>query len=367
MSTDTVSTQLLSSFDLQGLLLPNRVVMAPMTRARAGKSRIPTPVMADYYAQRSSAGLIITEACTISPQANGWNESPGIYTDEMADAWRPVVESIHQAGGRVFLQLWHCGRASHSDFHDGAPAVAPSAIPIQGDHIHTPSGKKPYETPRALETSEIPSLINDYRLAAERAKAAGFDGVEIHSANGYLLDTFLQSKTNRREDEYGGSVANRYRLLGEVVGAVQDVWPSDRVGVRLSPNGVFNDMGSPDYREQFTYVAGQLNEQGLGYLHVMDGLAFGFHELGAPMTLSDFREQFSGPLMGNCGYTQQSAEKAISGGEADLISFGRPFISNPDLVQRFANRWPLADEAEMSDWYSPTGAKGYSDFPNYTP
>jgi 2,4-dienoyl-CoA reductase-like NADH-dependent reductase (Old Yellow Enzyme family) len=194
------------------------------------------------------------------------------------------------------------------------------------------------------------------------AKTAGFDGVEIHSANGYLLDEFLQSKTNQRTDRYGGSIENRYRMLGEVVQAVSDVWPANRVAVRLSPNGAFNDMGSPDFREQFTYVAQQLDRFGLAYLHVMDGLAFGFHELGEPMTLSEIRQVFRGPLIGNCGYTQETAEKAVNQDPAVLIAFGRPFISNPDLVARFANNWPLNPEAEMSTWYNPTGANGYIDF-----
>jgi len=319
--------------------------------------------MAEYYAQRSSAGLIVTEATTISEEANGWNESPGIYTDAMTQGWKQVVDAVHQKGGVIFLQLWHMGRSSHSSFHHGKPAVAPSAIKIEGDGIHTPTGKQPYEVPRALETAEIPRVVEDYRRAAERAKEAGFDGVEVHGANGYLIDEFLQSKTNHRTDQYGGSVENRYRFLKEVVSAVATVWPAHRVGVRLSPNGVFNDMGSPDFREQFTYVAGQLDSFGLAYLHVMDGLAFGFHKLGEPMTLAEFRKVFHGPLIGNCGYTQETAEKAIAEGHADLIAFGRPFISNPDLVERFKNGWPLAELAPMTDWYSPIGEKGYTDFP----
>lgn len=357
---------LLRSFEMHDLELSNRVVLAPMTRARAGTERIPNSMMAEYYRQRIGAGLVITEATTISESANGWNQSPGIYTDEMVEGWKHTTDAVHESAGLVFLQMWHCGRASHSSFHDGQPSVAPSAIKIDDEYIHTPIGKQPHETPRALETDEIPLIVEDYRKAAQRAKAAGFDGVEVHSANGYLLDTFLQSKTNHREDEYGGSVENRYRLLKEVLEAVTSVWPANRVGVRLSPNGVFNDMGSPDYREQFTYVAGELDKFGLAYLHVMDGLAFGFHEIGEPMTLAEFRNVFSGPLMGNCGYTQETAEAAIAAGNADLISFGRPFISNPDLVERFRNGWPLADGAEMSDWYSPSGEKGYTDFATYS-
>ena len=243
--------------------------------------------------------------------------------------------------------------------------MAPSAIKINGDGIQTPTGKHPYEVPRDLETSEIPRVVDDYRTAAARAREAGFDGVEIHAANGYLIDAFLQSRTNHRTDRYGGSVENRFRFLGEVVEAVTAEWPAGRVGVRLSPNGVFNDMGSPDYREQFMFVASHLDAFGLAYLHVMDGLAFGFHQLGEPMTLADFRRVFRGPLIGNCGYTPETAAAAIASGAADLIAFGRPYISNPDLVERIRNGWPLAEPADMSAWYSPTGAKGYSDFPPY--
>jgi N-ethylmaleimide reductase len=362
---DNQSRQLLQPFNMHNLTLPNRVVMAPLTRSRAGADRIPNELMAEYYVQRASAGLVITEATSISPQALGWNQSPGIYTDEMANGWRLITEAVHSEGGHVFLQLWHCGRASHSDFHNGDSPVAPSAIAIKSDDgIHTPVGKKAYEIPRALESDEIPRIVEDYRRAAERAKSAGFDGVEIHSANGYLLDQFLQSKTNHRTDNYGGTIVKRYRLLGEVVDAVTDIFPANRVAVRLAPNGVFNDMGSPDFHEQFTYVAQQLDSFGLAYLHVLDGLAFGYHELGDPMTLREFRNVFRGPLMGNCGSTQDTAEAAIANGAADLIAFGRPFISNPDLVDRFANDWPLAKSADMSTWYS-FDEKGYADFPKY--
>jgi N-ethylmaleimide reductase len=364
MTTQT-SLALLTPFELQGLLLKNRVVMAPMTRARAGVARLANSLMAEYYAQRATAGLIITEATVISTQANGWENSPGIYTDEQAAAWKEVVKAVHAKGTPIFIQLWHCGRASHTSFHEaeGLP-VAPSAIKINGDAIHTPIGKQPYETPRALATEEVAAVVEDYRLAAQRALAAGFDGIEIHGANGYLIDTFLQSKTNHRSDRYGGSLENRYRFLKEIVEAIATVWPAERIGVRLSPNGIYNDMGSPDYRETFLYVAKQLNVYGLAYLHVMDGLGFGFHELGEPMTLGEFRQVFSHPLIGNCGYTQEMAEEAIRSNSADLIAFGRPFISNPDLVERFANGWSLNPDAEMKDWYYGE-AQGYVDFPFY--
>lgn len=357
--------QLLTPFSLKGLQLKNRVAMAPMTRARAGAERLPNPLMAEYYAQRAGAGLIVSEGTTISLQANGWQHSPGIYTDAQTDAWKQVVDAVHARDSVIFLQLWHTGRASHPSFQpDSQLPVAPSALRIESGEAHTPEGKQPYETPRALDTDEIPQVVVDYRRAAANAKAAGFDGVEIHGANGYLIDEFLQSKTNRRTDRYGGSLENRYRFLQEIVEAVLTVWAPERVGVRLSPNGSFNDMGSPDYRETFLYVARQLNQYGLGYLHLLDGLDFGFHELGEPMGLAEFRAVYDGPLMGNCGYDRADAEQAIAKGDADLISFGRPFISTPDLVERFAHARELNPEADTSVWYS-FDAEGYTDFPTY--
>ncbi|MCL4133984.1 UNVERIFIED_CONTAM: hypothetical protein GTU68_054663 [Idotea baltica] len=326
------------------------------------------PLMAEYYAQRASAGLIISEATVVSKDGGGWRQSPAIWSDEQANAWKQVTEAVHTAGSAIFLQLWHCGRASHSTFteRNSALPAAPSEIVLAGDHIHTPAGKMPYETPRALTEAEIEQTILDYAQAAKRAKDAGFDGIEIHAANGYLLDQFLQSKTNQRSDSYGGSLANRYRLLDRVLNECLKIWPSNRIGVRISPNGVFNDMGSKDYRETFLYVAGNLQKQNLAYLHIVDGLGFGFHELGEPMTLAEFRNVYSNPIMGNCGYTKESAEEAITSGNADMISFGRPFISNPDLAIRFENDWPLEDLADMSLWYS-FDENGYADFKPYSP
>ena len=360
--TKPQSPRLLSTFDMRGVPLRNRVVMAPLTRARAGPERLPNALMAEYYTQRSSAGLIITEATVISEQGCGWVDSPGIYNDAQEVGWKKIVAALHAKGTPVFLQLWHCGRASHSSFHGGKPAVSASAIKINGDSLHTPIGKQPYETPRALETEEVPAVVEDYRKAAARAKAAGFDGVEIHAANGYLIDQFLQSKTNQRTDRYGAGVENRFRFLKEIVEAIATVWPAARIGVRLSPNGNFNDMGAPDFRETFTCAARQLNAYGLAYLHVVDGLAFGFHEQGKPMTLPEFRAVCTGPLMGNCGYTQETAEAALASGQADLIAFGRPYLSNPDLVERFANGWELNRPADLKVWSAP-GAQGYTDFP----
>ena len=338
--------------------------MAPLTRARAGSLRIPNDKMAEYYRQRASAGLIISEATVISEQGIGWVDSPGIYSDEQVLGWKKVVNTVHAAGGVMFLQLWHCGRASHSSFHNGELPVAPSAIQLHGEFIQTPIGKQLYETPQALTIEGIEQIIEDYKQAARRAMQAGFDGIEVHAANGYLIDQFLQSKTNERNDEYGGSIQNRYRFLDEILKAILTEVPSHQVGVRISPNGVFNDMGSIDFRQTFTYVAKNLDNRSLAYLHVLDGLAFGFHELGEPMTLKELREVYSGTLMGNCGYTQESAEQAIENNLADLIAFGRPYISNPDLVERFTHDWPLAAEAPTDVWYTPM-ENGYVDFPAY--
>ncbi len=357
------SPHLLSPFQLRDLTLKNRVVLAPLTRSRAGVERLPNDLMAEYYAQRAGAGLLISEATSISQQGIGWRNNPGICNDAQTEGWRKITSAVHAKASPIFLQLWHCGRASHSSFReDQSLPVSASANRLNGDHIHTPTGKQTYEVPRALETAEVAQVVGDYRRAAERAKAAGFDGLEIHSANGYLIDQFLQSKTNQRADRYGGSIENRFRLLREVVEAVSAVFPANRVAVRLSPNGVFNDMGSPDFREMFHYAAKELNQYGLSYLHVMDGLAFGFHQLGEPVTLREVRGLFSGPLMGNCGYTEETAEAAIATGDADLIAFGRPFISNPDLAERLAHGWPLAPEAPMDAWYS-LEPQGYADWP----
>ncbi len=364
MTSKTNVPHLLSPLE-KSLFLKNRVVMAPMTRGRAGEKRTPNSLMTEYYAQRTGAGLIVSEGTAISLQGYGWTHSPGIYTSEQIEAWKEIVNAVHAQGTPIFLQLWHTGRASHSSFQpNNQLPIAPSAIKIEGAQAHTLDGKKPYETPRALETEEIPRVIEEYRQAAANAKEAGCDGVEIHGANGYLIDEFLQSKTNQRNDKYGGSIENRYRFLKEVVQAVLTVWDAGSVGVRLSPNGNFNDMGSPDYRDAFTYTVRQLNNYKLAYLHLVDGLAFGFHELGEPMTIAEFRKIYDGVLMGNCGYDRHDAEQAIASGNADLVAFGRLYISNPDLVDRFVNNWELNPDAKMDIWYS-AGAEGYIDFSTY--
>jgi N-ethylmaleimide reductase len=355
------TNHLFESLSLGKLHLKNRIVLAPMTRGRAGPERIPNEVMADYYHQRSTAGLLITEATVVSNQGIGWIDSPGIYTDEMVAGWRKVTARVKPADTPIFLQLWHCGRASHSDFHNGELPVSASAIKLNGDHIHTPLGSKPYETPRSLSVDEIKATVNDYRQAAMNAKQAGFSGVEVHGANGYLINQFLESKTNHREDQYGGSLENRFRFFREVLEAVLEVWAPEQVGARISPNGVFNDMGSADFRETSLYAATEINKLKLGYLHIMDGLAFGFHEQGEPMTLAEFRPVYQGMIIGNCGYTRKAAEARIAEGNADMIAFGRPYITNPDLPERFRNDWPLNPAEDMSLWYTP-GAAGYTDY-----
>jgi len=356
--------KLFEPLQMGDLELKNRIAMAPMTRGRAGAERIPNELMAEYYFQRASAGLLITEATVISPRGNGWIDSPGVYTDDMVAGWRIVTQRLKPTGTPIFLQLWHCGRASHSDFHDGELLVSASAVKLNGDQIRTPLGKKDYETPKALTIEEIKDTLNDYRIAAANAREAGFSGIEVHSANGYLINQFLDSKTNLRTDIYGGSLENKYRFLEEVMSAVLEIWPSKRVGVRLSPNGVFNDMGSPDFRETFLYTVKQLNKLDLGYVHIMDGLAFGFHEQGEPMTLAELRAEYNGIIMGNCGYTKEMAEERLEAGVADLAAFGRPFITNPDLPERLKHNWPLAPADDMSLWYTP-GPEGYTDYKPY--
>lgn len=346
------------------LTLKNRIVLAPMTRGRAGDARIPNDLMADYYLQRASAGLLITEATVVSRQGIGWIGSPGIYTPEMVQGWQKVTGKLQPTGTPLFLQLWHCGRASHSDFHNGEAPVSASAVRLEGDGIHTPLGKKEYETPRPLTVDDIKAIVADYRNAAVNAKEAGFSGVEVHAANGYLINQFLDSKTNLRGDAYGGSLENKFRFLKEVLAATLAVWSPEQVGVRISPNGVFNDMGSPDFRETFLYVAEELNRLNLGYLHIMDGLAFGFHEKGDPMTLAEFRKVYRGVIIGNCGYTKASAQERIASGDADLAAFGRPYITNPDLPERFKNDWPLNPAEDMTRWYTP-GPEGYTDYEPY--
>ncbi len=355
------ATKLFSTYQLGALTLPNRLIMAPLTRGRAGQDRIPNELMAEHYTQRASAGLIIAEATNISETAAGWNESPGIHNDAQVKGWQKVTEAVHNKGGRIYLQLWHCGRASHQDFQpNGETPVSSSAIAAVGD-AHTPQGKKPYPVPRALDISEIPGLIQDYVNATRRAQAAGFDGVEIHSANGYLLDQFLRDGVNQRTDAYGGSAENRSRLLCEVTEAVVKAWSADRVGVRLSPTGGFNDMRDADPITTFTTAARSLNAFNLAYLHIMEALPG--HMLAGPgeRVTPHIRQAYQGTLMINGGYDAVTGEAAIANKEADLIAYGIPFLANPDFTERVKHNAPL-NPPDFGTLYTP-GAKGYNDYP----
>jgi N-ethylmaleimide reductase len=356
------SNDLLSTYQLGRLKLSNRLIMAPLTRGRAGQERIPNGLMAEYYTQRASAGLIISEATQISEQGAGWNESPGIHTAAQVKGWQHVTESVHKAGGRIFLQLWHMGRASHPDFQpQGALPVSASAIAAVGE-AHTPTGKKPYVTPRALELDEIPGVVQDYAEATRRAQAAGFDGVEIHAANGYLIDQFLRDGSNHRTDAYGGSVENRARFLLEVTEAVAEAWSADRVGVRISPTNPYNDMRDSNPVATFTTIAQALNPFELAYLHVLEALpghvlAGGEGERVAP----HIRQAYQGTLMLNGGYDAATGQAAIAQGEADLIAYGVPFIANPDLPERIRLNAAL-NPPDPATFYT-SGAQGYTDYP----
>ena len=343
------------------LELPNRMVMAPLTRGRAGASRTPNDMMVEYYRQRAAAGLIISEATQISPQGAGWDESPGIHEPAHVRGWERVTDAVHAEGGRIFLQLWHTGRASHPDFHNGELAVAPSAIAISGDEIHTPQGKKPHVAPRALETIEIPGVVQQYVTATKLAQDAGFDGVEIHGANGYLIDQFLRDGSNQRTDKYGGTIENRARFLLEVTEAVVGAWSSARVGLRISPTSNFNDQRDSDPKALFPYVAEQLNRFGLAYLHVLEAWPGHMLAMPGPRITPAIRKAFRGPLMVNGGYTSELGAQAIDDGDADLIAYGVPFIATADLVERFRTDAPL-NAPDFATFYA-KGPKGYNDYP----
>jgi N-ethylmaleimide reductase len=336
--------------------LKNRIVMAPMTRNRAGEGLAPTEVNALYYAQRASAGLIVTEASQISPQGMGYPGTPGIYSDEQVAGWRLVTDAVHEKGGKIFLQLWHVGRISHPLTQPGGQLpVAPSAIAAPGEII-TVEGPKPFVTPRALETEEIAAIVRDYAEATRRAREAGFDGVEIHGANGYLVDQFLEDGTNQRSDRYGGAIENRARFLLEVTEAVVAAWSADRVGVRLSPRGTFNGMSDSNPTATFSYAVEQLDRFGLAYLHLVDPVTDGEPRL-APV----LRQLFRGPMIVAGGFTKETAEAAIAADETDLVAFGVPFIANPDLPERFAAGAPLS-EPDRTSFYGGS-ERGYVDYP----
>ena len=359
----TNNIHLFSPVKLGRYELPNRIVMAPLTRNRAGAGNVPTPVNAEYYAQRASAGLIITEASQVSPQGMGNPQTPGIYSKEQVEGWRLVTDAVHERGGRIFLQLWHVGRISHPSLQpDGALPVAPSAIAPEGNAA-TYEGEQPFVTPRALETEEIPGIIEQYRQGAENALAAGFDGVEIHSANGYLLDQFLHNGSNQRTDQYGGSIENRARLLMEVTEAVTSVWGADRVGVRLSPSSTFNSMYDSNPEALFSYVANALDHFGLAYLHIVEPRVDGNVTLGraSGFPASYFRPIFHGTIITAGGYDRDSGNAVLAAGDADLVAYGRLFIANPDLPQRFALNAPL-NTPDRSTFYG-GNERGYTDYP----
>ena len=355
-----MNIDLFSSVDLGSNSLSNRIVMAPMTRLRAIGS-IPQPLMATYYAQRASAGLIVTECTMVSPLSNGYMDCPGIYTPEQVAGWQKVTDAVHNAGGKIFLQLWHCGRISHPSLLEGKQPVAPSAVAPVGE-LHTPVGKVVMETPRALEKSEIAEIIEQFRTGAENAKTAGFDGVELHGAFGYLIDQFLQDGSNQRTDEYGGSIENRARFLLEVVKAVSDVWGADRVGIKLSPSNTFYGMVDSNPQATFIYVLEALNPMGLAYVHLMEPneMDLNSRDVINPVT-SLFRPIYEGTLITNGNYTSETANAALTNGNADLVSFGKLFLANPDLPERFKLNAPL-NEPDPRTFYG-SGKEGYTDYP----
>jgi len=352
---------LFSPYNLGNIELENRMVMAPMTRCRAVKEgNIPSPLAVTYYVQRSQAGLIITEGSQVSPEGVGFVRTPGIYSLQQAAGWKRVTDAVHHAGSKIFLQLWHVGRVSHPGFLYGRRPVAPSAIPVEGE-IHTPSGKKKIEVPRALELDEIPGIINQFKSGAMNAKAAGFDGVEIHGANGYLLDQFLRDGSNSRTDHYGGNLENRARLPLEVARSVVDAFGSERVGYRISPHFQKYSMSDSNPLETFSYLARELNKLKLGYLHMIERVREPHIVPPDERFASIIRGIFDGSFILNGGYDAAKGNEAILKGEADLISYGSLFLANPDLPERFKKNAPL-NSPDIKTYYA-VEEKGYTDYP----
>ncbi len=335
------------------LHLPNRIIMAPLTRCRASEGRVPNALMKEYYVQRASAGLIISEATSVSPMAVGYPNTPGIWSNEQVAGWKAITDAVHKAGGRMLLQLWHVGRISDPVYLDGEMPIAPSAIAPQG-HVSLLRPKKPYETPRALGLDEIPGIVEEYRRAAENARAAGFDGVELHAANGYLMDQFLQTGSNRRDDSYGGSVENRARLLLEVVDALVSVWGAGRVGVHLAPRGDAYDMGDENPAETFGYVARQLGQRGIAFICTRE-------HFKAPGLTPELKQHFGGVVIANEQFSKAHASEILEHGQADAVAFGTAYIANPDLVERF-RRDAALNEPDPKTFYAP-GPEGYTDYP----
>jgi 2,4-dienoyl-CoA reductase-like NADH-dependent reductase (Old Yellow Enzyme family) len=335
------------------LELPNRIVMAPLTRSRAGSARIPNALMAEYYEQRASAGLILSEATSVTPLGVGYADTPGLWSAEQVEGWKLATRAVHNAGGRIFSQLWHVGRISHPLFLNGALPVAPSAVAAQG-HVSLVRPETPYVVPRPLELGEIPAIVEAYRVGAQNAQAAGFDGVELHGANGYLLDQFLQDSTNHRTDAYGGSIENRARLMLEVVDALISVWGRDRVGVHLAPRGDAHSMGDSNPIATFGYLAGELGRRRIAFVCAREYI--GENRIGPQI-----KQAFGGVYIANEKFTKESAEAVVANGEADAVAFGKLFIANPDLPRRFATN------AALNSWDAKTfyggGAAGYVDYP----
>lgn len=343
---------------------PNRIFMAPLTRGRAQQpGSVPGELMQTYYTQRAGAGLIISEATGISREGLGWPAAPGIWSAEQVEGWKPVTEAVHEAGGRIIMQLWHMGRLVHPDFLDGAPPVSASATTAPG-HAHTPTGRQDYQPARALPIGEIARVVDDYRHAAANAQAAGFDGVQLHGANGYLVDQFLRSTTNLREDDYGGSPENRTRFLREVLSALVDVWGADRVGVRFSPNGETQGADDPDPASIFGEAAKVAQQMGVNHVELRQPGPDGtFGSTDVPQQDALFREHYRGVLILNSDYGPDAAEADVTSGRADAIAFGRPFISNPDLPARIRAGAELAENINVpASWYLP-GPAGYIDYP----
>lgn len=344
---------LLTPLKLGELTLPNRLIMSPLTRSRAGEQRIPNAMMAKYYSDRASAGLIITEATSVHPMGVGYANTPGIWSQEQIEGWKLVTQAVHQKGGRIFLQLWHVGRVSDPFFLNGELPVAPSAIAPKG-HVSLLRPERPFVTPRALRIDEIPGIIEAYRQGAKNAKAAGFDGVEIHGANGYLLDQFLQDSTNQRQDNYGGSIENRARLMLEIADAVISVWGPGRVGMHLAPRCDAHDMGDSNPLATFGYVAKELGKRKIAFIFGREGQGEGY--IG-----DQLKQLFGGVYIANQGLDQATAEALIISGKADAVSFGRAFIANPDLPKRFRLNAPLNEPD--SDTFYVGEDRGYNDYP----
>lgn len=351
-------TDLFTPVTLGKVELANRIIMAPLTRCRATVDHVPTDMMATYYSQRATAGLIVAEATMVSKGHSAFYREPGIYSDEQVAAWRKVTDAVHEKGGKIFLQLWHGGRACHPALNNGAVPVGASAIPIKGE-VHTPEGKMPYVVPKVLKDSDIPDILDDFAKAAKNAKEAGFDGVEVHAANGYLIDQFLRDGSNKRDGEYGGDLENRSRLLFEVLDEVVHVWGNGYVGVRLSPLNSFNSMIDSDPEGLLEYVLERLDDYDLAYLHLMRA---DFEQKQQGDVIAVATDNYEGNVIGNMGYSYTEANEALAGGNLEAVAFGMPFIANPDLVKRFAKNLPLA-EADQSTLYSHE-EKGYCDYPN---